>query len=272
MKLISIFGICFAMLLGQTIFAADSMCTASEDFVKSIDCPSSSLQVKGSYLTRTVKFALPKGTAPENGWPTVVIYQGSFFAVGFSGIEGMPFGGFNQIRLIQDLLDHGFAVIAPPAMSGLAWETNLVGVTYKDSEDDIFLNNLLAEMKSGKFGPIDMNNLFATGISSGGYETSRMAISMPGVFKALAIESASYATCGGALCFVPDDLPVDHPPTMFLHGEADMIVPISTMWSYYKRLKVHKVPVSAVVDKTASHQWIDQAPDSITSWFLNYKN
>ena len=109
-------------------------------------------------------------------------------------------------------------------------------------------------MKSGKFGPIDMNNLFATGISSGGYETSRMAISMPGVFKALAIESASYATCGGALCFVPDDLPVDHPPTMFLHGEADMIVPISTMWSYSKRLKVHKVPVSAVVDKTASHQ------------------
>lgn len=272
MKLVGIFGVCFAILLAHTVFAADSMCTTSNGFVKTIDCPSSSLQVKGNYLTRTVKYSLPQGTAPANGWPTVVIYQGSFFTVEFSRMEGMPFGGFNEIRLIQSLLDHGFAVIAPPAMSGLAWETNLVGVTYEKSEDDIFLNNLLAEMKNGKFGPIDMNNLFATGISSGGYETSRMAVSMAGVFKALAIESASYATCGGAMCFIPDELPADHPPTMFLHGEADMIVPISTMWSYYKRLKSNKVPVTAVVDKMASHQWLDQAPESITSWFLRYKN
>ncbi len=266
--------ILFALLLlatGATAHAGKkSFCETSGFVVGHISCPSASLDIKGNLLTRTVKYSVPPGTPPQNGWPTVIIYQGSFFAVDFARNQGMPFGGFNEIRLIQSLLDHGFAVIAPPAISSLAWMTNLIGVTYEKSEDDIFIQNLLASMTSGSFGPVDMNKLFATGISSGGYNTSRMALSFPGVFKALAIESASWATCGGPLCDLPEQLPAGHPPTLFLHGQADMIVPISTMLPYRNLLRKSGVKTALAVDAFAGHQWLDQAPESITKWFLQF--
>ncbi|MDG0815094.1 extracellular medium-chain-length polyhydroxyalkanoate depolymerase [Bdellovibrio svalbardensis] len=248
-----------------------SFCETTGIVISHITCPSSSLDIKGHHLTRTVKYSLPPGKVPKKGWPTVVIFQGSFFSVDFERYQGMPFGGFNEIRLIQSLLDHGFAVIAPPAISGLAWMTNLIGIPYENSEDEIFIQNLLQNMNEGSFGPINMSKLFATGISSGGYNTSRMALSFPGVFKALAIQSGSWATCGGPLCNLPEQLPEDHPPTLFLHGDADLIVPISTMLPYYNLLKESGVKSALVTDPTASHQWLDQAPDAITKWFVKFR-
>lgn len=256
-----------ATLLTTALARAESLCQDTQSFVKAITCPSQELDIKGGYLTRTVKYSLPQGQAPKDGWPAVIIYQGSYFPVEFSRRESMPFGGFNEIRMIQKLLDNGFMVIAPPAINGSVWETNLFGVTFADSEDDIFLKNLLNEMNRGTFGPLNMKKLFATGISSGGYNTSRMAVSYPGVFKGLAIESASYATCGGAMCVIPD-LPKNHPPTLFLHGDLDMIVPVSTMWKYNKALKDAGIATSAFVDPAVGHQWLDKAPDLVTAWFL----
>ena len=43
---------------------------------------------------------------------------------------------------------------------------------------------------AGTFGPLNSNRLFATGIER---ITSRMAVSYPGKFKALAIAAGSYA-------------------------------------------------------------------------------
>ena len=43
--------------------------------------------------------------------------------------------------------------------------------------DATMLTNLFAAAKAGTFGPIDLDHLHATGISSGAYMTSRMAFS-----------------------------------------------------------------------------------------------
>lgn len=43
--------------------------------------------------------------------------------------------------------------------------------------DATLLTNLFAAAKAGTFGPIDLDHLHATGISSGAYMTSRMAFS-----------------------------------------------------------------------------------------------
>lgn len=249
---------------GQT---QSSLCKTT-GIVDRITCPHKSIEVSGRHLTRDVKYALPKGKAPRGGWPTVVIYQGSFFEVEFSRQRLMPFGGYNEIRLIQSLLDHGFAVVAPPAISGVAWMTNLIGVEYETSEDFYFVEELLKQMNAGTFGKLNMKRLYATGISSGGYHSSRMAVTFPGTFKALAVESASYADCKGPVCFVPQDIPESHPPTLFLHGELDTAVPVGTMLVYYERLKNAGVETEAVVDSTATHQWLDDAPELITNWFL----
>jgi len=114
----------------------------------------------------------------------------------------------------------------------------------------------------GMFGYLDYKRKFATGISSGGYMTSRMAVSyagsfifsflffkkkknshfnslllniLLGEFLSLAVAAGSYATCAGPLCVVPN-LPLNHPPTLFLHGGLDPIVPQFTMETYADKL------------------------------------
>lgn len=261
-------SILWLFVFGTVTSRAGSVCK-EVGFLDRILCPSKSLEIKGPFVTRDVKYSLPKGKVPHGGWPAVVIYQGSFFPVEFSRNNLAPFGGYNEIRLIQALLNHGFAVLAPPAVSGSYWMTNLVGVDYDKSEDFYFIEEMLAQVNQGRFGKINMDRLYATGISSGGYHTSRMAVSFPGVFRALAVESASYATCGGPLCVLPK-LAKDHPPTLFLHGENDHVVPVSTMLPYYEQLKKSGVDTQAVIDANASHQWLDEAPEHITNWFLQH--
>src|SRR5689334_14227169 len=113
--------------------------------------------------------------------------------------------------------------------------------------------------------------MHATGISSGGYMTSRMAISYTPYFRSLVIESASYCICSGALCYIPDDLPTNHPPTLFLHGELDPVVPVFTMWMYEERLDSMDIPTAAIVSDLATHQWIEEAPDAVYQWFEKWK-
>jgi poly(3-hydroxybutyrate) depolymerase len=141
---------------------------------------------------------------------------------------------------------------------------------YDATSDATFIPELLAEMEKGSFGPVDMTHLYATGISSGGYMTSRMAVSYPGRFRALAIESGSYATCLGPLCTIPDTLPADHPPTLFLHGAADTTVPISTARAYDDALKARGIETKFVEDAAAGHQWITAAPEAVLDWFTTH--
>ncbi|WII72641.1 prolyl oligopeptidase family serine peptidase [Bdellovibrio sp. 22V] len=248
---------------------AKSLCEVSGPLDR-ITCPSRELEISGSDFKRAVRYATPAGKAPKEGWPAVIIYQGSFFDVEFSRQKVLPFGGYNEIRLIQSLLDSGFAVVAPRAIAGVAWMTNIIGVDYEKSQDFDFIQQLLKDMKAKRFGKLNMQRLYATGISSGGYHSSRMAVSFPGVFKALAIESASFADCKGPLCFVPDVIPQNHPPTLFLHGEDDRVVPVETMLSYYEKLKRRGVEAEYFVDPTAGHQWLDDSPELITEWFLRH--
>ena len=95
--------------------------------------------------------------------------------------------------------------------------------------------------------------------------TSRMAVSYRGRFRALAVHSASYATCS-AVCLVPT-LPADHPPTLFLHGLLDPVVPVVTMEPYRTALLRDGRDVKAVINPTASHEWIPEGPKAVTDWF-----
>ena len=101
--------------------------------------------------------------------------------------------------------------------------------------------------------------------------TSRMAVSYPGVFKALAINSASYATCLGILCIVPKDLPADHPPTLFIHGNLDVVVPLFTMKAYYNQLKEQGIETEQIVVRGKGHQPMKVSPKAIVSWFDQYR-
>ncbi|HMJ16354.1 MAG TPA: prolyl oligopeptidase family serine peptidase [Polyangiaceae bacterium] len=224
--------------------------------------------------SRRVYWNDPLTAAPASGWPAVVLYQGSFFGPSVTWDVPLargttPFGGDVQVELVATLIERGFVVIQPEAPGGIAWNTN-IGGAYEGTADAVFIPKLLDEMARGRFGHIDMTRLYAAGISSGGYMTSRMAVSYPGRFRALAIQSGSYATCLGPLCSVPAVLPQDHPPTLFLHGGADLIVGIATARDYYNKLQTNRITTKFVENPTADHRWITAAPSEILAWFTTH--
>ena len=221
---------------------------------------------------RRIYWNEPPRQGGPSPFPLVILFQGSFF--GPSGTWGVslpkattPFGGYYQVVLVAKLLEIGFIVVQPEAQGGLFWNTNN-GSDYDTSPDSVFIPRLLAEIEKGTFGRADATRLYATGISSGGYMTSRMAVSYAGRFRALAIEPGSYASCLGPLCVVPSVLPADHPPTLFLHGGADTTVPIATAQDYYRKLQAQGIEAKFVEAPAASHQWLDTAPEDVTNWFL----
>jgi len=219
--------------------------------------------------TRDVYWQTPATTAPPQGYPIVVLFQGSFGgpAITFAELTpDAPFGGFHQGRLQAMLLDRGFTIVAPEAAAGIAWQTNS-GLPYETTTDRAVIDALLAALRAGAYGPADPTRLYATGISSGGYMTSRMAVSHGGVFRALAVQSASYATCAGAVCLVPSALPIDHPPTLLLHGGADLTVPAETGERYHAALVASGVTARWVLDPPVGHAWLASSPAEITAWF-----
>jgi len=184
-----------------------------------------------------------------------------------------PFGAWYQVEVVQNLLDNGFAVIAPNAGFGGStfWDTNVPPFDFDWSiaPDHYLMLKLFDMIEQGKFGKLDINNLYATGISSGGYMTSRMAISYRKMFKALVIQSASYCICSGPLCVVPE-LPSDHPPTLFLHGRLDPVVPIFTMWKYHDKMVASNLTTKVIVNDYDFHEWIKEAPENVYKWFMTY--
>jgi len=225
---------------------------------------------------RQVQYQTPLGAPPAGGWPVVIMFHASFF-----GGEGTwsaslldplnAFGRYAQTTIVERLLDAGFAVLTPNALAEWAWDTNLppFSTVWQLAPDNQYMLDIFAAIDRGDFGPLSTTRWYAAGLSSGGYMTSRMAASYGGRFHALAIASASWADCAGPICNVPA-LPANHPPTLFLHGGADLLVPVTTMYAYRDKLAALGIPNRAVVDPLFMHGWISVSPDEILRWFTNY--
>jgi poly(3-hydroxybutyrate) depolymerase len=224
---------------------------------------------------RTVSFQFPIGDPPVTGWPAVVFFQGSFIpgADAFTGPFAAQFGQYELTATVQAMLDGGYAVVAPNADNNGNgyWQTNIppYATNWSGCADDLYIKAVLAAMEAGGLGaPIDMTKLHAMGISSGGFMTSRMAVSYAGTFRSLAIVAASYATCGPT-CTVPA-LPIDHPPTLFLHGDNDTTVPASTMYPYRDQLVTNGRTVDTVIGINRGHEWLPEGKTAIPAWFETY--
>lgn len=251
--------------------AAGATTSRCQVTAKTVSCEHNVTKLIAGAVARDVYWQTPTTAAPAGGYPVVLVYQGSLGGPSFTWgtlTPEVPFGGFRQGLLQARLLDEGFTVIAPEAAAGVAWQTNS-GVPYELSTDKLVIDALLAAIQAGQYGPADLKRLYATGISSGGYMTSRMAVSYPGVFRALAIQSGSYATCLGAACVVPP-LPKDHPPTLLLHGQLDATVPLFTAQLYEDALSKGGFEVKLIVDPAAGHEWLASSPELITGWFQSH--
>jgi hypothetical protein len=244
--------------------AGQSRCTVTDT---SVDCTREESTVGG----RPVYWQVPLGAAPAAGWPAVVLFQPSLAAPSgtWSGNTSAPLGAFNYLRLEALLLDNGFALITPTADAGGEWwDTNFPN--YDTSGDATFIPVLLQSISAGTFGPVNPARLYAAGWSSGGFMTSRMAISYPGKFAALAIHSGGYATCS-TVCPGPiPALPSNHPPTLMLHGAQDVAVPVGVDEEYYNALVANGTQAEIVVNPATMHDFLPIAPEEFTCWFLQH--
>lgn len=248
---------------------ASSVCSVTPT---NITCAHQVLMLADATGMREVAYATPLGSPPAAGWPAVVYFQGSFVPGhgAFAATSSDAFGMYWLTATIARLLDDGYAVVAPDAQSAGStfWQTNIppYAQAWSGCSDDVLMQNLFAALGTAKFGAIDTSHLYAMGISSGGFMTSRMAVSYAGRFRALADHSGSYATCS-ATCTVPTPLPSDHPPTLFLHGDADTIVPMTSVQPYLDALQAEGHETKLVTDADAGHQWLPAGPDAISAWF-----
>lgn len=252
-------------------------------FGDAVYCPYQTVKVSDGLVDRSVHYILPEGQAPASGWPVVLHFQGSFFTADltFSAAQAFPFGAYYQTMTVKALLDEGYAVLAPNAfLGGLTfWDTNIppwdtiipLG-QWPTAPDAHLLDNIFAEIERGTFGPLDIDHMHATGISSGAYMTSRVGFAYPGKFRSIAIESGSFYYCGGPACVAPLSIPKKHPPTLFLHGVLDPIVPIWTMELYASDLELNGIPHKQETMLLGLHQWIEQAPTAVPAWFNKYNN
>lgn len=267
-------GACVALLLtlAASLAVAESRCreTGRGTSAAELICTYRTTRIASSDITaRDVIWELPLGEPPAGGWPVVLIYQGAFSPIEFSRRATALFGGYHEMQTIRLLLDSGYAVLAPRAAAGSAWFTNTLGplTPYELTTDFTFLNNVFAAIGQGVFGPLNGARKYAVGISSGGYNTSRMALSWPGQFKALVVHSASWATCAAALCTLPREMPPDHPPTKFIHGLFDTLAPWYAMDRYYDRLLYEGIETSRLTVYYGGHEWFEQSPQAVVDWF-----
>jgi hypothetical protein len=245
--------------------SGESRCAVS---ASTVACTHSTTTIGG----REVDWQVPLGTPPAAGWPAVVLLQPSLYPPSndWAGEAGAAFGAFNYFMLEAMLLDNGFAVIEPTADNGGNWwDTNFPN--YDTSGDATFIPVFLGALKSGTFGTLDASRLYASGMSSGGFMTSRMAVSYAGTFKALAVQSGGYASCPGATACGPTlPLPANHPPTLFLHGALDVAVPVSDAKTYYDALVAQGTEAEIIIDPQIMHEVLQVAPAAVTCWFLSH--
>jgi hypothetical protein len=242
----------------------------------------------GYYVPRVVRWQVPEGTPPAGGWPVAFYYAGTQPTApdhAFSRDYGAAFGLEYEPQIIRELLDDPqgtgkkYAVIVPdpPASGGWvqAWHTNIV-YPYSASCDYQFFPDFFDEIKTGSYGPASQYNMsrrYAYGISSGGFNSSRMAVTFnsgtanANTWKALGIIAASYATCSYSCGSIPA-LPANHPPTKFWHGTSDSTVPVSTMRVYYDKL-VQGGFTTTKLEHSAGHQMTAHMLGStgVKAWF-----
>jgi len=270
-----------AAVLAASVPAAQAASPCTDTVTGSshtLSCSYKTKTVTSSYgIPRVVQYQVPDGTPPVGGWPAVVLYQPSVFPTFWTAPDYTPGGAFHQVRTIKVLLEAGYAVIAPPtnyARLYQFWDTNAPGVDngipYTTTDDYGFLLKVINGIAAQQYGPINGSRLYATGMSSGGYNTSRMAVSFQGRFRALAVQSGSYATCLGPFCNIPATLPYNHPATLFLHGSNDYTVPVNTMEAYFNKLVSQGVDARKVISDGKSHEFLPEAPEEILNWFQTH--
>lgn len=170
-----------------------------------------SIEVDG--VKRTYRLYRPRGL--EKGAPLLMVLHGS----GQNGAQIRVETGYGFDRLADQ---HRFAVVYPSGKS-FDWndcsKTGDFSVEGRELDDVKYLNELVDKLLT--VHGFDPHRVFATGVSSGGFMSLRLALESPERFRAVAAVSANVPAADNFKC-KPEE-----PGTsvMLMNGTKDPLVP-----------------------------------------------
>lgn len=145
-----------------------------------------------------------------------------------------------------------FMVLSPQCSLGEWWNAGALDLLI----DDVVKNN-----------PVDLNRIYLTGLSMGGFGTWDLAILRPDRFAAIA------PICGGSLMnsFAAPQA-IKDVPTWVFHGAMDQVVPLEASSRIVKALKNAESTVQFTIYPMAGHDsWTETYSNpKLYDWFLSH--
>jgi predicted peptidase len=201
------------------------------------------IKVKLDYL-----LFLPEGYAKDEGkkWPLILFLHGA----GERGSDVEKVKVHGPPKVVQTKKDFPFIVVSPQCPEGSWW-------------DHMAVLALLDEVQSTY--RVDLDRIYLTGLSMGGFGTWDIALRAPGRFAAIA------PICGGgnpALARVLRNLPI-----WVFHGDKDPVVPVSMSDDMVAALKKVGADVRYTRYEGLQHDSWTKTYDNqeLYDWFLSHK-
>lgn len=165
----------------------------------------------------------------------------------------------NDINLVKkwgppQLIDQGkkfpFIVLSPQCPEGRWWDIY---------ELDHWLDEMIDKY------PVDINRIYLTGLSMGGFATWQWSCAFPCRFAAIA------PVCGGGDLQFADEL--KEVPVWAFHGQDDPVVPVSRTTEMVEAVNTYGGNAKATVYPGVGHDsWIKAYnTEELYSWFLQFK-
>lgn len=195
---------------------------------------------------------LPKGYADDTAkkWPLMLFLHGA----GERGDDLEKVKKHGPPKLIAAGMELPFIVVAPQCPTDAWWES---------TGQVIALIALLDEIQAAH--RVDLDRVYCTGISMGGYGTWRLACEFPDRFAAVA------PICGGGRPFLARAMK-DLPAWVF-HGAKDPVVPLSESEKMVEALKRAGGTVEFTVYPEALHDSWTETYDNpaVFDWLLKHR-
>ncbi len=216
----------------------------------------------------------PEINRPPGGFPVLILFHGAAQHA-WAWFSNSGKWGKEQTYFTDSALEQGYFVVAleskRPVWPGpRAWDA--FSKNLSNNKDIQYINSILNWLNNSKLS-VNTSNVFCVGFSSGAFMCSRIGQTIGSKIKGLVIHSGANAntlklTWRGPVFDLskPLDIPIDHPPSLVVHGNNDSVVRIECGLHLFNDLQRAGIDCELLVSENGEHIWLNEFTDSILDW------
>ena len=202
-----------AFLIVSTLMILFS-CNKDDDSTTASDKPSEqktiNLTIDGN--VRSFVIYIPIGYNNAGKMPLIFAIHGG---------SGTPEGMIN-IANFKTIADRDKVVLVYPAGVQNNWNDGRPTIPNQLGINDVLFFNQLCDYMINNYS-VDGANIYATGISNGGFMSSRLGCELSNRIAAIAVDAATME----AITIAPSCIPGSPVPAIYIHGTTDPLVPFT---------------------------------------------